>query len=96
MNTLGYKYKLLAVHRNIKVGVYVDGENIRRNGGFRMRYDVLREFATRDGAEPLRLNTYLAYDLKRADTDYDYLKREQNFHNRVRDYGFKVIQKMVE
>jgi len=69
---------LLAIHRNIKVGVYVDGENVRRNGGFRMRYDVLREFATRDGAEPLRLNTYLAYDPKRADTDYDYLKREQN------------------
>lgn len=86
---------MLAIHRNIKVGVYVDGENIRRNGGFRMRYDVLREFAIRDGAEPLRLNTYLAYDPKRADSDYDYLKREQNFHNRVRDYGFKVIQKMV-
>ncbi len=60
-----------------------------------MRYDVLREFATRDGAEPLRLNTYLAFDPKRGETDYDYLKREQNFHNRVRDYGFKVIQKMV-
>jgi len=81
--------------RNIKVGVYVDGENIRRNGGFRMRYDVLRDFATRDGSEPLRLNTYLAYDPSRAETDRDYRKREQNFHNRVRDYGFKVIQKMV-
>lgn len=85
----------LSNHTSIKVGVYVDGENVRMNGGFRMRYDVLREFATRDGAEPLRLNTYLAYDPKRASSDYDYLKREQNFHNRVRDYGFKVIQKIV-
>jgi len=49
-----------------KVGVYVDaanisrnGANISRNGGQRMQYDVLREFACRDHAEPLRLNVYL-------------------------------------
>ena len=36
-----------------KVGVYVDAANISRNGGQRMQYDVLREFACRDHAEPL-------------------------------------------
>lgn len=45
-----------------KVGVYVDAANISRNGGQRMQYDVLREFACRDHAEPLRLNVYLSYD----------------------------------
>ena len=50
-----------------KVGVYVDAANISRNGGQRMQYDVLREFACRDYAEPLRLNVYLSYDEERAD-----------------------------
>lgn len=49
-----------------KVGVYVDAANISRNGGQRMQYDVLREFACRDQAEPLRLNVYLSYDEERA------------------------------
>jgi hypothetical protein len=37
-----------------KVGVFIDVANIYMNGGQRMQYDVLREFACRDGSEPLR------------------------------------------
>ena len=48
-----------------KIGVYVDAANISRNGGQRMQYDILREFACRDGAEAQRLNVYLAYDEER-------------------------------
>ena len=33
-----------------RVGVYVDAENLRLNGGYGMRYDVLREFACRGEA----------------------------------------------
>jgi len=29
------------------------------NGGPKMQYDVLRDFACRDGAEPVRLNAYV-------------------------------------
>jgi hypothetical protein len=35
----------------LRVGVYVDVENIARNGGRGMRFDVLRDYACRDGAE---------------------------------------------
>jgi hypothetical protein len=35
----------------MKVGVYVDVANIAYNGGFGMRYEVLREFAMRNNAE---------------------------------------------
>ena len=56
------------IKSHAKVGVYVDDANIYRNGGQRMQYDVLREFACRDHAEPLRLNVYLSYDEERAET----------------------------
>lgn len=33
----------------LKVGVYIDVANLAMNGGFGMRYEVLREFACRGG-----------------------------------------------
>ena len=33
----------------MKVGVFVDAENIKFNGGYNLRYDVLRRFAARNG-----------------------------------------------
>jgi uncharacterized LabA/DUF88 family protein len=74
----------------------VDVENIVRNGGRGMRYDVLREFACRDGALPVRLNAYLAFDGERARRDPDYRDRSLRFHFALRDVGFKVIEKSVQ
>lgn len=79
-----------------KVGVYVDVENTARNGGYGMRYDVLREFAARGGAEAVRLNAYVAFDYSRAQTDPQYRANAFNFHSALRDFGFKVIQKAVK
>ena len=78
-----------------KIGVYVDVENIARNGGYGMRYDVLREFAARGGAEPVRLNAYVAFDYARAQTDPVYRDNASNFHSAMRDFGYKVVQKPV-
>jgi uncharacterized LabA/DUF88 family protein len=78
-----------------KVGVYVDVANIYNNGGQRMQYDVLREFACRDGAEAVRLNAYVTYDAYRADRDEDYRKGSSNFHSALRDLGYKVIVKEI-
>ena len=79
----------------IRVGVYVDAENIRRNGGGKFRYDVLREFACRGGAVPLRMNTYLAYDAEKAKRSPGYRQSQEEFHSLLREYGFKVIIKTV-
>ncbi|MCS7087579.1 MAG: NYN domain-containing protein [Thermoflexales bacterium] len=79
-----------------KVGVYVDSSNIAMNGGYGMQYDVLREFACRDGAEAVRLHAYVAYDAERAKEDPAYAEGQQNFHASLRDFGFKVIQKLVK
>ncbi|HRO25244.1 MAG TPA: NYN domain-containing protein, partial [Promineifilum sp.] len=69
--------------------------NMYRNGGFRMRYDVLRDFACRDGAEPVRLNAYVSFDADRGRTDSVYQKSTQRFYSLLRDFGFKVMIKEV-
>jgi uncharacterized LabA/DUF88 family protein len=78
-----------------RVGLYVDVANITRNGGYGMRFDILREFACRDSGEPVRLNAYVVYDDERAKTDKEYRERTFNFHSTLRDFGYKVIEKTV-
>lgn len=86
---------MAALHENrgLKTGLYIDVSNLAMNGGFGMRYDVLREFACRGGAEPIRLNAYVSYDPQRAESDFDYRTKQRRFHAALRDFGFKVIQK---
>lgn len=79
-----------------KVGVYVDVANLYSNGGKKMRFDILRDFACRDGAEPLRLNAYVSFDADRAKQDHAYRTGTQNFHSTLRDFGYKVIVKEVK
>jgi uncharacterized LabA/DUF88 family protein/cold shock CspA family protein len=81
--------------RNQRIGLYIDVANITRNGGYGMRFDVLRDFACRDLGEPVRLNAYVAFDEDRAKTDLDYKDRTLNFHSTLRDFGYKVIEKKV-
>lgn len=66
------------------------------NGGFGMDYDVLRKLATRDGAMPLRMNTYIAFDSRRADSDSVYREKNLGYHQALRRTGFKVVIKPVK
>ncbi|MEW8014525.1 MAG: NYN domain-containing protein [Candidatus Sedimenticola endophacoides] len=79
----------------LKVGVFVDAENIKFNGGYQLRYDVLRKFAARDGGTLLRLNTYLAFDQERAREEGEYAKKSYIYQQMVRDFGWKIIVKNV-
>jgi uncharacterized LabA/DUF88 family protein len=83
------------VHSSIKIGVFVDAENVRYNGGYQLRYDVLRLFASRYGGSLLRLNTYMAYDNERAKEDPEYGRRARTYQQMVRDFGWKIIVKDV-
>ncbi|MES9899725.1 MAG: NYN domain-containing protein [Sedimenticola sp.] len=78
----------------LKVGVFVDAENIKFNGGYQLRYDILRRFAARSGTL-LRLNTYLAFDQERAKEDNEYAKKSYTYQQMVRDFGWKIIVKPV-
>lgn len=86
----------MAVSGNhVKVGVFADVPNMYHTGGQRLQYDVLREFACRDNAEPSRLNAYVTFDVDRAQRDPVYREGATNFHAKLRDYGFKVVLKEV-
>ena len=80
----------------MKVGVYIDAENITRNGGRGLRFDILREFACRNQAETLRLNVYTSYDHTRGETDFEYRRSATSFQEALRDFGYKVIVKYVK
>ncbi|MBT5420630.1 MAG: NYN domain-containing protein [Candidatus Cloacimonetes bacterium] len=80
----------------IKVGVYVDVSNIAQNGGYGMQYDILRQFACRNNGVAMRLNAYVAYDEEMAEKNPDYKKKSENFHSILRDFGYKVIVKIVK
>jgi uncharacterized LabA/DUF88 family protein len=77
-----------------RVGVYVDSMNIMRNGGYGMRYEVIRRFVQANGDEVIRLNAYVAIDEERASSDATY-KNTLNFILTLRDLGFKVIEKPI-
>jgi uncharacterized LabA/DUF88 family protein len=78
-----------------RVGVYIDVANLARNGGYGMRYDVLREFACRGEAEPVRLNAYVSFDAERAEQDAAFREAQHGFYALLREFGYKVIQKNV-
>lgn len=77
-----------------RVGVYVDVENLTRTGGFGMRFNILRDFAVRDGGELVRLNAYVAVenDPNRRSPTY---ARRLAFLAKLREVGYKVIEKPV-
>jgi uncharacterized LabA/DUF88 family protein/cold shock CspA family protein len=78
-----------------KIGIYVDVENITMNGGRGMQYDVLRQFACRGGGDPLRMNAYVRFDEERARSGDPSYERVLEFHHRMRDAGFKVVEKPI-
>jgi len=75
---------------SIKVGVFVDSENVRRNGGYHLRYDVLRRFAERGDRSLVRLNTYMAFDKELAEKDSEYARKSYAHQQIARQLGWKV------
>lgn len=79
-----------------KVGIYVDAVNVTMNGGFGLRYDVLRKFACRGGLSPARMNVYLAYDEQRAEEEESYREKTARFSEVLRDFEYKVLERPVQ
>lgn len=80
----------------LKAGIFVDAENVTRNGGWGMRYDVLREFVVAQGAQVVRANAYLALDQEREYGDPDYARKRESYRSRLRSCGFKLSLKNVK
>jgi uncharacterized LabA/DUF88 family protein len=79
-----------------KIGIFVDAVNVTMNGGFGLRYDILRKFAGRDGSIPSRMNVYLAYDQQRVEEDESYREKTERFSEVLRDFEYKVIKRPMQ
>jgi len=50
----------------LKAGIFLDVENLSRNGGWGIRYEVIKELVAAQGEMTvLRANAYLAVDVER-------------------------------
>ncbi|HEX7974110.1 MAG TPA: NYN domain-containing protein [Anaerolineales bacterium] len=78
-----------------KVGVFVDVSNVYSNGGQKMRFDVLRQYAQARGLIQ-RLNAYVSFDAERARTDREYGDRAAGFQDVLRDLGFHTTVQEVK
>ncbi|NDY41840.1 NYN domain-containing protein [Dissulfurirhabdus thermomarina] len=78
----------------LKLGIYVDAENIRLSGGYGMRYDVLRR-RLGGGAHILRANSYVVEDPQRLDAESEYRSKLYSYFESLRRAGFKVIKKQI-
>lgn len=79
----------------LKAGIFLDVENLSRNGGWGMRYQVVKQLVEAQGVVILRANAYLAADLDREKVDRDLQRRGEEFRNAVRRNGYHLVIKPV-
>lgn len=80
----------------LKAGIFLDIENLSRNGGWGMRFDVIKALAKAQGAAVLRANAYMAMDRQREREDPDYGERAESYRAAIRRNGFHLILKTVK
>ena len=80
----------------IKAGIFLDIENLSRNGGWGIQYDVIKDLVTAQDAVVLRANAYLAIDADREGTDAEYRRKSEGYRAAIRRHGFHLILKTVK
>ena len=80
----------------LKAGIFLDMDNLMRNGGWGLRYDVVKALAEAQGTTVLRANAYMARDREREDEDYDYRQQKEAYRDAIRRNGFHLILKEVK
>ncbi len=80
----------------MRVGIFVDAENVKYNSEHRIRFDILREFAGRGGNEVIISNMYMAVDESRAVIDKANYKSVMSYHDLLRDQGWTIKNKKVK
>jgi uncharacterized LabA/DUF88 family protein/cold shock CspA family protein len=79
----------------LKGGIFLDMENLMRNGGWGIRYDVVREFAEAQGVTVLRANAYMALDTSREGGDPVLRQKKEGYRAAIRRNGFHLTLKPV-
>lgn len=80
----------------LKAGIFLDMENLVRNGGWGMRLDAIRDLVEAQGTTVLRANAYMAADTRREREDPEYRDKSQKYRDRIRLAGFHIVDKEVK
>ena len=80
----------------LKAGIFLDVENLSRNGGWGIQYNVIKELVKEQGATVLRANAYLAIDIERERRDSEYRYKSENYRTAIRRNGFHLVLKEVK
>lgn len=79
----------------VKAGIFLDVENLKRCGGWGMRFDVIRKLVEAQGATVIRANAYMVKDDEKELKDHEYRFRQEHIREIFRSCGFKLILKSV-
>lgn len=80
----------------LKAGIFLDVENLVRNGGYGTRFRTVKELVDAQGAVVLRANAYMAVDEEREGNDAEYRRKKEGYRERVRREGFHLVLKKVQ
>lgn len=80
----------------LKAGIFLDMENLNINGGWGMRYDVIKRLVEEQGTTVLRANVYVAVDTVRESKDYEYKEASQKRREKMRLAGYHIVEKEVK
>jgi uncharacterized LabA/DUF88 family protein/cold shock CspA family protein len=79
----------------LKAGIFLDVENLSRNGGWGLRYNIVKKLAEAQGTTIVRANAYLAIDREREERDPSARQRSEEYRNAIRRAGFHLVLKDV-
>ena len=54
----------------LKAGIFLDVENLSRNGGWGLRYGTVKKLVEAQGATVVRANAYVAIDREREERGF--------------------------
>ncbi|HHM04279.1 MAG TPA: NYN domain-containing protein [Gammaproteobacteria bacterium] len=80
----------------LKAGIFLDMENLHRNGGWGMRLDAIKELVETQGTIVLRANAYMVVDSHRERLEPEYREKAQKYRDKIRLAGFHIIDKEVK
>jgi uncharacterized LabA/DUF88 family protein/cold shock CspA family protein len=80
----------------LKAGIFLDMDNLMRNGGWGLRYDVIKTLVSAQGTTVLRANAYMAYDADREARDPAYQQHKEFYRNAIRRNGYHLTLKEVK
>ncbi|MBX3027087.1 NYN domain-containing protein [bacterium] len=80
----------------LKAGIFLDMDNLMRNGGWGLRYDVIKALVAAQETTVLRANAYMAYDADRESREGGLQQAKELYRNAIRRNGFHLVLKEVK